>query len=119
MNFKDAFLLRKQLFTVFAPSNEAFESDEYYPGMSREDKVRAHVGLGVVKAGRIADGDRMETLLEGSPVEFAVEKDRDGFVVVRANGHVMILGAEEAANGVVHTIVNKDFDYYEYDRYNY
>ena len=65
-------------FTVFAPSNEAFDHPRAYPkSFSLEDKVRFHIGRGIVKASKIEDGDRMMSLLSKRFITFNVYGNED------------------------------------------
>nr|MBS0038277.1 fasciclin domain-containing protein [Saprospiraceae bacterium] len=96
-------------FTVFAPTNQAFEDlpDGVVDNLLKpenvddlKDVLEFHVLIGVYEQPSIKDGQRIGTANVGlRPLEFT--KSEDGSVQV--NGH-NILASVRAANGVVHVI---------------
>jgi uncharacterized surface protein with fasciclin (FAS1) repeats len=50
-------------FTIFAPSNEAFDHPENYPSTFKlSDRVRFHIARGLVKQTAIRDEDQVPVL---------------------------------------------------------
>ncbi|MGY6743556.1 MAG: fasciclin domain-containing protein [Cecembia sp.] len=94
-------------FTVFAPTNAAFDA---LPAGTLEsltkkenqrqlrDVLEYHVLLGVYKAGDFVNGRRMGTA-DGRAVEIEVNNAGDVFI----NGG-KIIGTVEASNGIIHVI---------------
>ena len=65
-------------FTIFAPSNEAFDHPDNYPGTFKlADRVRFHIGRGLVKQSSIRDEDQIMTLLNKRKIRFNVYQGRD------------------------------------------
>lgn len=92
-------------FTVFAPTNEAFEKyAEIIPTLTPEQITQVlayHVVVGPrVRSTDLEDGAVVPTFLEGQNVE--VEIDEDGNVFI--NMAQVITADLEASNGVVHII---------------
>lgn len=95
-------------FTVFAPTNEAFEA---LPDGALEDLIGAedkselesillyHVVEGSTMSGDLSDGEQMVTTLQGDSL--TVEVSDEGVMV----GDAQVVEADiEAANGVIHVI---------------
>lgn len=94
-------------FTVFAPTNQAFDA---LPAGTLEtltkkenqrqlrDILEYHVLLGVYKPGDFVNGRKMGTA-DGRSVEVTVEAD--GTVLINGG---KILGTVEASNGIIHVI---------------
>jgi len=94
-------------FTVFAPTNEAFDAlpEGTLTTLTRPDNQRKlrdileyHVLLGVYKAGDFVDGRKMGTA-DGRSIE--IEIKADGTVLVNGG---KILGSIQASNGIIHVI---------------
>ncbi|GAB4509683.1 MAG: hypothetical protein OHK0046_05120 [Anaerolineae bacterium] len=99
-------------YTVFAPTNEAFETALESLGLTAEDLLadtdlltailQYHVIPGEVPAETVLtlDGESVETLLEGRTIDISV---MDGTVVL--NGSVNVVATDvQASNGIVHVI---------------
>jgi len=95
-------------FTVFAPTNEAFEA---LPDGALEDLIGAedkselesillyHVVEGSTMSGDLSDGEQMVTTLQGDSL--TIEVSDEGVMV----GDAQVVEADiEAANGVIHVI---------------
>ena len=90
-------------FTVFAPTNAAFESVDTEALTSDADLLtkilQYHVIAGQeISADQIEDGQTVETL-QGESLEFSVENG-----TVRVNGATVQTPNLQASNGIVHTI---------------
>merc|ERR1711988_2069775 len=95
-------------FTVFAPTNKAFEKVpakvlsallEPVNKASLQELLKYHVAAGDVKSGMLKDGQKVPTL-EGSELTVSI---KDG--VVHLNGVAEVVQADVvASNGVVHVI---------------
>jgi len=94
-------------FTVFAPTNEAFDAlpEGTLATLTKPDNQRKlrdileyHVLLGVYKAGDFVDGRKMGTA-DGRSIE--IEITADGTVLVNGG---KILGSIQASNGIIHVI---------------
>merc|ERR1711907_346049 len=100
-------LLGKGPFTVFAPTNAAFDAlpagtlDNLLEPANKAqlvDVLTYHVLSGEVRAANITDG-QTETTVEGNDVTFAVNGD-----VVEVNDAAVTTANVDATNGVVHII---------------
>merc|ERR1712137_39495 len=95
-------------FTVFAPTNKAFEKVptkvlsallEPANKAKLQELLKYHVAAGDVKSGMLKDGQKVSTL-EGSELTVSI---KDG--IVRLNGVTEVVQADVvASNGVVHVI---------------
>lgn len=112
----DKVVKHEGLFTIFAPSNEAFNNPDTYPGtFNLADRVRFHVGRGLVKPSTIKDEDQIMTLLNKRKIKFNVYEgvDVNGDVqkVITANGREVSFTNYEAHNGMIHELVSSGMDY--------
>ncbi len=90
------------MFTVFAPSNEAFTREKWYPGEDGLcDKVKLHVGWGHIMAANIENDMLVKTLLSKRKVRLNIYADGK---VVTANGRKIVDTDHEARNGVLHIL---------------
>ena len=65
-------------FTIFAPSNEAFDHpDSYLSSFKLSDRVRFHVARGLIKQATVRDEDQVMTLLSKRKIRFNVYQGRD------------------------------------------
>ena len=65
-------------FTIFAPSNEAFDHPDSYPSSFKlSDRVRFHVARGLIKQATVRDEDQVMTLLSKRKIRFNVYQGRD------------------------------------------
>lgn len=103
----DAALSGSGPFTVFAPTDAAFEEllsgnnlteDQLLQAQELADILQYHVLSGRLLAADMTDGSRATTL-QGQPVTFEV---RDGSVFI--NGAELVTTDIEASNGVIHAI---------------
>lgn len=103
----DAALSGSGPFTVFAPTDAAFESllsnnnlteDQLLQAKELADILQYHVLSGKLLAADLTDGSRATTL-QGKPVTFEV---RDGSVFI--NGAELVTTDIQASNGVIHAI---------------
>merc|ERR1712022_26465 len=95
-------------FTVFAPTNKAFEKVptkvlsallEPANKAKLQELLKYHVAAGDVKSGMLKDGQKVSTL-EGSELTVSI---KDG--IVRLNGVAEVVqGDVVASNGVVHVV---------------
>ncbi len=90
-------------FTVFAPTNSAFENIDADELTSNPELLSEVLGYHVVpsqaiEAGDIRDGQTVETL-EGGTLEFSVDGS-----TVRVNGATVTSADLQASNGVVHVV---------------
>jgi transforming growth factor-beta-induced protein len=103
-------------FTIFAPTNEAFDHPDNYPGTFKlSDRVRFHIGRGLVKQTSIRDEDQIMTLLNKRKIKFNIYqgKDQNGVMqtITTANGREVSFTGHEAHNGIVHELVTSGMDY--------
>jgi uncharacterized surface protein with fasciclin (FAS1) repeats len=95
-------------FTVFAPTNEAFDKlpkgtvDNLMKPENKEklqDILQYHVYVGVIKPEMMQDG---QTLNEVNSGNITIQKSADGKITI--NGKAHIIASIPAANGIVHVI---------------
>jgi uncharacterized surface protein with fasciclin (FAS1) repeats len=95
-------------FTVFAPTNEAFDKlpkgtvDNLMKPENKEklqDILQYHVYVGVIKPEMMQDG---QTLNEVNSGNITIQKSADGKITI--NGKAHIIASIPAANGIVHII---------------
>ncbi len=119
-------------FTVFAPTNDAFEAFlkefdlELGDVLNNKELLTAvliyHVVEGRVFSSDLKDGKEVETL-QGEDIEFEIE-DEGVFIEDEADREIPIIGTDvQATNGVIHIIGNVLFpfdedDYEEYYKYS-
>ena len=72
------------VYTVFAPTNAAFDApaDHDQAGLDLADRVKFHIGRGVLKTDRVIDGDKMDSLLGGRFVTFNTYTKKDKVCIV-------------------------------------
>lgn len=93
-------------YTVFAPTNEAFEAlgpklEELLEPANKEELAEIltyHVAAGDVESGELENGQMIETV-QGEDVEIAIEGEE-----VTVNGAKVVIPDVAASNGVVHVI---------------
>ena len=93
-------------YTVFAPTNEAFEAlggklEELLKPQNKEELVEIltyHVASGEVASGELEDGQKIETV-QGEDVKIGIEGEE-----VTVNGAKVITPDVPASNGIVHVI---------------
>jgi uncharacterized surface protein with fasciclin (FAS1) repeats len=94
-------------FTVFAPTNDAFNKlpAGTVDGLMKDDKkadlqniLQYHVTLSALKVENLVDGQTLG-MVNGDNVTVSV---KDGKVTL--NGNVHILGSVQASNGMVHIV---------------
>lgn len=93
-------------YTVFAPTNEAFEAlggklEELLEPQNKEELAEIltyHVAAGEVASGELEDGQMIETV-QGEDVEIGIEGEE-----VTVNGAQVLTPDVQASNGVVHVI---------------
>ncbi len=93
-------------YTVFAPTNEAFEAlggklEELLEPQNKEELAEIltyHVAAGEVASGELEDGQMIETV-QGEDVEIGIEGEE-----VTVNGAKVLTPDVQASNGVVHVI---------------
>ena len=75
----DHVLNHEGVYTVFAPSNAAFDApaDHDQADLSLADRVKFHIGRGVVKPGKVVDGDRVRSVLAKRFVTFNTYTKKD------------------------------------------
>ena len=113
-------------FTVFAPTNDAFEAFlkefdlELGDVLNNKELLTAvltyHVVEGRVFSSDLKDGKEVETL-QGEDIEFEIE-DEEVFIEDEADREIPIIGTDvQATNGVIHIIGNVlfPFDGDDYD----
>ena len=99
-------------YTVFAPTNEAFEKlpagtlDELLKPAAKAKLVKVlsyHVVKGKLKAADLQDGQKLKTLTGGT---LTVNKQGDSVTIVDGAGNSAIVNQAdiEATNGVVHSV---------------
>ncbi|TPN81272.1 fasciclin domain-containing protein [Aquimarina algicola] len=88
-------------FTVFAPTNTAFEALEAIPeGDALKEVLLYHVASGKFTAADLLEKQTVTTL-QGA--EVTIEKDEEGNVLL--NGSIKVMTADiEATNGIIHLI---------------
>ncbi len=88
-------------FTVFAPTNEAFDALDAIPtGDALKEVLLYHVASGKFTAEDLIQGETV-TALQGD--EVTIELDGDGNVIL--NGSIKVMMADiEASNGIIHII---------------
>jgi uncharacterized surface protein with fasciclin (FAS1) repeats len=93
-------------YTVFAPTNEAFEAlggtlEELLKPQNKEELAEIltyHVAAGEVGSGELENGQKIETV-QGEDVEIGIEGEE-----VTVNGAKVLTPDVSASNGVVHVI---------------
>jgi uncharacterized surface protein with fasciclin (FAS1) repeats len=93
-------------YTVFAPTNEAFEAlggklEELLEPQNKEELAEIltyHVAAGEVSSGELEDGQKIETV-QGEDVEIGIEGEE-----VTVNGAKVVIPDVAASNGIVHVI---------------
>jgi transforming growth factor-beta-induced protein len=93
-------------FTVFAPTNEAFEkllANINLEDVNVADILKYHVIQGIVPKSEVKDGN-VPTLLEGEDISVSVEKSRKSCDIVLNGGAKVIAADVLARNGVIHVI---------------
>ena len=93
-------------YTVFAPTNEAFEAlggklEELLEPQNKEELAEIltyHVAAGEVGSGELEDGQMIETV-QGEDVEIGIEGEE-----VTVNGAKVLTPDVPASNGIVHVI---------------
>jgi uncharacterized surface protein with fasciclin (FAS1) repeats len=93
-----------QGFTVFAPTDAAFQALEADPSLALADILLFHVRSGEVPASLLFDGRSLETL-EGGNLEVQVDAS-DGTVTVggQRNRAEVVVRNVRSSNGIVHVI---------------
>lgn len=88
------------MFTIFAPSDEAFAREKTYPGEDKLcDKISMHIGWGNIKKADVQNEMTTKTLLSKRTIRINVYGD-----VVAANGRKVSQFDNEARNGILHVI---------------
>jgi uncharacterized surface protein with fasciclin (FAS1) repeats len=93
-------------YTVFAPTNEAFEAlggklEELLEPQNKKELAEIltyHVVAGEVASGELEDGQRVKTV-QGEDVEIGIEGNE-----VTVNGAKVVIPDVSASNGIVHVI---------------
>jgi uncharacterized surface protein with fasciclin (FAS1) repeats len=93
-------------YTVFAPTNEAFEAlggklEELLEPQNKEELAEIltyHVAAGEVASGELENGQMIETV-QGEDVEIGIEGEE-----VTVNGAKVVIPDVAASNGIVHVI---------------
>jgi uncharacterized surface protein with fasciclin (FAS1) repeats len=93
-------------YTVFAPTNEAFEAlggklEELLEPKNKEELAEIltyHVAPAEVGSGELEDGQKIETV-QGEDVEIGIEGEE-----VTVNGAKVVIPDVQASNGIVHVI---------------
>jgi len=93
-------------FTVFAPTNEAFENPKSYPlHFSLRDRVAYHIARGLIKESTIQNDQLVPTLLAKRTIRFNIYNIK-GSEVVTLNGQRVKFANYAAHNGLVHELQN-------------
>lgn len=95
-------------FTVFAPTNEAFDKlpkgtvEDLMKPENKEklqDILQYHVYVGVIKPENLQDG---QTLNEVNSQNITIQKSADGKITINGKAHIM--ASIPASNGIIHVI---------------
>lgn len=95
-------------FTVFAPTNEAFDKlpkgtvDDLMKPANKEklqDILQYHVYVGIIKTEMMQDG---QTLNEVNSGNITIQKSADGKITINNSAH--IIASIPASNGIIHVI---------------
>jgi len=95
-------------FTVFAPTNEAFDKlpkgtvDDLMKPENKEklqDILQYHVYVGVIKPEMMQDGQSLSEVNGGN---ITIQKSADGKITI--NGKAHIITSIPASNGIIHVI---------------
>lgn len=95
-------------FTVFAPTNEAFDKlpkgtlDDLMKPENKEklqDILQYHVYVGIIKPEMMQDG---QTLNEVNSGNITIQKSADGKITINNSAH--IIASIPASNGIIHVI---------------
>jgi uncharacterized surface protein with fasciclin (FAS1) repeats len=102
----DRVLNHEGWFTVFCPTNEAFQYEKFYPGESTlTDKMRLHVGRGRVNSTQFKNEETFRSLLSKRDVRINVYPSKgEKASITTANGCPVVSVDHKARNGFIQVI---------------